>query len=403
MTSTASSGAYGSASSSARSEIAWRLAGGHTAKWHAIADGSAHSHVSNALCGVQPSGNVTLTDAPESDLGPYADVPYSSPGPASPCAICMRAVAKLDAPIADEAPVAPVASNVVPLFAGEQAEAVAWRARASETRARLTERIARREVAAMDALVSEATAVEAAREQDLINDLATAARRVFVETTCARGFVLALAANGFDATADRLRPYAEALTEAHRRAETVAKALGWTGSARAAVLSDHRCTERCTHAKSKKCACVCGGIMHGSLLIARGPSSTAAPAPIAKRARAAKAPAHSESPAVPELTRSALYGSAEDCTSPHEVAVVIRDAALAVLATERRETPLPALAMTRCTPSYLAKRFGARKPELESIEVESVHDDGCTITAIVANIDGDLTAIFIATDLQAAA
>jgi len=300
-------------------------------KWHAIADGTHERHISNALCGVQPSGNATLTESPESDLGPYAEpIGGVSASPASPCAACMLAVSGLP-------------------------------------------------VVAAAALPTPSAVVLGEYEQDIVNDLATAARRVYVEQVCAEGFLLALAANGLEATADRLRPYAEALNLAHKRAELMARALGWTGSNRIAVLNpDHKCNDRCTKAKSKKCACACGGIRHGAL---RGfsPAQTPTPPPAANAA----------SPAIGAAAERPRTGKID------ELLFVIRDQAVAAMEGERTGVLLPILPKRLDDEAKRLRAFGERRPDLEAMEVHAVHVRAGVITAVVQTLRGDLAALTI--------
>jgi len=102
-------------------------------------------------------------------------------------------------------------------------------------------------------------------QQDLVNDLATAARKFFVEQVAAAGYLMCLKSNAIEVTEARIAPYTEALNASLAVCYGIMRALGRkvkTPKVRA-YSAKRKCDIRCTTARGDECSCQCGSINHG--------------------------------------------------------------------------------------------------------------------------------------------
>ena len=101
-------------------------------------------------------------------------------------------------------------------------------------------------------------------QQDLVNDLATAARKFFVEQVAAAGYLMCLKSNAIEVTEARIAPYTEALNASLAVCYGIMRALGRkVKTPKVRFNGQRKCDTRCTTAKGYDCSCACGGLFHG--------------------------------------------------------------------------------------------------------------------------------------------
>lgn len=101
--------------------------------------------------------------------------------------------------------------------------------------------------------------------EELTNDLATAARKLFVEQVASAGYLMALETNGKEVSEELTRPYTVALNERLAEAYAILRQLG-IRVGKTPVRSFNaakRCDDRCRNARGYICECPCGGLGHG--------------------------------------------------------------------------------------------------------------------------------------------
>jgi hypothetical protein len=102
-------------------------------------------------------------------------------------------------------------------------------------------------------------------EQDFVNDLATAARKFYVEQVAAAGYLMCLNSNGIEISEERIKAYTDALNKTLEACYVIMRQLGRkVRSPKVRAYSKTRkCDLRCTTAKGDECSCACGSINHG--------------------------------------------------------------------------------------------------------------------------------------------
>jgi hypothetical protein len=107
--------------------------------------------------------------------------------------------------------------------------------------------------------------VRETEQEFLVNSLATAASRLFVEQVASAGYLMALESNGKALTEELTRPYTLALNAALAEAYSILRALGMRVGKTPVRRFDgtKKCDDRCRNAKGYECSCPCGGIGHG--------------------------------------------------------------------------------------------------------------------------------------------
>jgi hypothetical protein len=102
-------------------------------------------------------------------------------------------------------------------------------------------------------------------EEDWINELATAARKLWVERIAMFGYAMCLESNNVPATEENTKPYRDALNSALADVYFVLRMLGVkAGKPPVNTFNGERkCDARCRNAKGYECHCQCGSIYHG--------------------------------------------------------------------------------------------------------------------------------------------
>jgi hypothetical protein len=105
--------------------------------------------------------------------------------------------------------------------------------------------------------------------QDWVNELATAARKLFVEQVAAVGFMMALASNGKVATAENTKVYTNALNDALAECYAIMRNMGIRVGKppKRTFDAEKRCTDSCKNARGYHCVCACAGLFHRSNII----------------------------------------------------------------------------------------------------------------------------------------
>lgn len=106
-------------------------------------------------------------------------------------------------------------------------------------------------------------------EEDWINELATAARKLYVESVAARGYMMCLESNGRTATAENTKAYTDALNNALAECYAIMRAMGLRvgKTPKRTFDADKKCTLSCKQARGYECRCCCSGLNHRAYII----------------------------------------------------------------------------------------------------------------------------------------
>ena len=107
--------------------------------------------------------------------------------------------------------------------------------------------------------------VRETEQEFLVNSLATAARRLFVEQVASAGYLMALESNGKALTEELTAPYTVALNVALAEAYSILRALGMRvgKTPKRGFNAGTKCDQRCRNARGYECVCSCGSLYHG--------------------------------------------------------------------------------------------------------------------------------------------